>query len=636
MATPLWYNVPMAMIQASGIKFGYGSTTVIEDATFHIDDGDKVGIVGPNGAGKTTLLKLITNLIQPDSGAMNIRRGTEIGYLEQNIEAADKTIFEYCEEIFQDISEMESRLRALEKRMGEDAGDDVMTEYSELLERFEDREGYATRSKVNSVLNGLKMDGAQKLSLLSGGERSKVAMARLLLRNPELLILDEPTNHLDIESISWMEGFLKDYKGTILVVSHDRYFLDKICTKILHFEFGRASMYRGGYRKVMNQIMEQKTAQLKAYELQQKEISRQEGIIREFYSRATEKQIKKAKSRQRLLDKVERIEKPGEDRTSFHLNLESSGRGGNDVLILTDITKQFGDRKVLDHASLYVAKDDKIGLIGANGTGKTTLFRIALGELVPDEGMVKFGSEITTGYFSQNMEQLDWNKSILEEVHDAYPRLDISEIRGKLGAFLFKDNLDRKIGSVSGGERSRIQLLKLMMSPANLLLLDEPTNHLDTYSKEILDRAISNYSGSAVIISHDRFFLNEVCNKIAVLKDGKIEVFEGNYDDYLYTDSLRKQEAEKREQAEKEEALQREKKRVKKNKNDEKKTGEKKKPGKKALEREIEVTEERIAVLEQRRYEEEVYSDFRKSKEVEEELEELKKRCEELYEQLLS
>lgn len=620
----------MAIIQANGIKFGYGSTTIIENATFHIDDGDRVGIVGPNGAGKTTLLRLITSEIHPDSGVLNIRRGTEIGYLEQNIEASEKTIFEYCEEIFQDIFLLESRMRELEIRMATDSDSEIMSEYSELLELFEDKGGYATRSKVNSVLNGLKMSGDQRLALLSGGERSKVAMARLLLRNPELLILDEPTNHLDIESISWMEDFLKDYKGTILVVSHDRYFLDKICTKILHFEFGHATLHRGGYKKTMQEIMEQKTAQLKAYELQQKEIARQEGIIREFYSRATEKQIKKAKSKQKLLDRVERIEKPGEDKTSFHLDLQSSGRGGNDVLILTEVSKRFGERLVLDGASLHVSRGDKIGLIGGNGAGKTTLFKIALGEQIADSGNIKFGAGIVTGYFSQNMEQLDWNKSILDEVHDAYPRLTVSEVRGRLGSFLFKEDLDRKIGSISGGERSRIQLLKLMMSPANLLLLDEPTNHLDTYAKEILDKAISNFTGTAVIISHDRFFLNEVCNKIAVLKDGKIQVFEGNYDDYIYTVNLRTQQKAEEEKTKKETEKRKPKEKQKARKSQ--KPDEKRKLGKKALEKEIADTEEKIAELEARRYEEDVYSDYRKSKEVEDELEELKRKCDELYE----
>lgn len=626
----------MAIIQANHIKFGYGSKTIIEDASFHIDDGDKVGIVGPNGAGKTTLLKLITTQIQPDSGTLNVRRGTEIGYLEQSVEAMEKTIFEYCEEIFSDIFEMERRLRTLEQQMATDSGSEIMVEYSELLERFEEKGGYATKSKVNSVLNGLKIDGDQPLSLLSGGERSKVAMARLLLRSPELLILDEPTNHLDIESISWMEDFLKDYRGTVIVVSHDRYFLDKICTKILHFEFGCATLHRGGYKRAMQQIMEQKTAQLKAYELQQKEIARQEGIIREFYSRATEKQIKKAKSKQKLLDRMERIEKPGEDRTAFHLNLKSSGRGGNDVLILTDIVKRFGEKSVLNGASLHVLKGDKIGLIGGNGAGKTTLFKIALGEQSQDSGDVKFGAGIDTGYYSQNMEQLDWNKTILDEVHDAYPKLTVSEVRGKLGAFLFKDDLDRKIGSISGGERSRIQLLKLMMSPANLLLLDEPTNHLDTYAKEILDKAISNYTGTAIIISHDRFFLNEVCNQIALLQDGKIQVFEGNYDDYIYTVNRRIQEAEERERREREKKeTERKKSKMRQKGGAEHKASGKAKLGKKALEQKIEETEDKIAELEARRYEEDVYTDYRKSKEVEDELEKLKKVCEELYELLL-
>lgn len=621
----------MSILQANGLRFGYGSNLILENASFHVDDGDRVGIVGPNGAGKTTLLRLISSELQPDGGSLTVRRGTEIGYLEQVIAPEEKTVFSFCEEIFRDIFEIEERMRALEKRMATDAGELTMSEYGELLERFGEMGGYGIRSKVNSVLSGLKMEGGRRLAELSGGERSKVAMARLLLRNPELLILDEPTNHLDIESISWMESFLNEYKGTILVVSHDRYFLDKVCTKILHFEFGVATMYRGGYKEVMHRIVEQKAAQRKAYELQQKEIARQEGIIREFYNRATELQIKKAKSRQKLLDKMERIERPEEDKPSFRLRLKTSGRGGNEVLMMHGVSKRFGDKTVLDSADLEVFKDDKIGLIGGNGAGKTTLFKLALGELRPDGGEIKFGAGIDTGYFAQNMELLDRNKTIVEEVHDAYPKLTISEVRGALGAFLFKDDLDRKIGDISGGERSRIQLLKLMMSPANLLLLDEPTNHLDMYSKEMLDQALSEYEGTAVIISHDRFFLNAVCNRIAVLENGRITVYEGNYDDYLYTVSIRRQallDAEKEAERERARLAEKAKKRAKAK-------GETPRPGRKALEREIAEIEEQIARLEQRRYDEDIYSDFQKSREIEEELEALQHRCEERYEELL-
>lgn len=670
------------MIQANEIRFSYGSTTVIENATFQVEDGDKVGIVGPNGAGKTTLLRLITEQFRadaekgflPDSGTLHIRKNTEIGYLEQQVEPSDHTVFSFCEQIFSDIFLIEERMRVLEGEMartsekpadgrscagectggekigagntadytgGDGAsadGEKIMAEYGELLELFEDKGGYAIRSKVNSVLAGLKMDGEVRLSQLSGGERSKVAMARLLLRSPELLILDEPTNHLDIESITWMEEFLKDYAGTILVVSHDRYFLDRICTKILHFEFGRATMYRGGYKQVIRQIMEQKAAQMKAYELRQKEIARQEGIIREFYNRATEIQIKKAKSRQKMLDKMEKIEKPSEDRTVFHLKLKSSGRGGNDVLMLSDICKKFGERTILDHANLEVFRGDKIGLIGGNGAGKTTLFKIALGEVEADGGCVRHGSGIGIGYFSQNMETLDRNKSILEELHDSYPKLTVSEVRGALGAFLFKDDLDRTVGSISGGERSRLQLLKLMMSPANLLLLDEPTNHLDTYSKEMLDRAIADYEGTVVIISHDRFFLNAVCNKIALLRDGVITLYEGNYDDYLYTVTLRKQQAEQQERERRESEKKAREKAAARNRSKKQARGTDGMPkmSKKMLEKEITELENRIAELENLRYAEEVYSDFRKSREVEEEIEMLKNKCEELYELFLS
>ncbi len=625
----------MAIIATNELSFSYGSTPVIKNISFQVDDTDRIGIVGPNGAGKTTLLKLITGQLEPDSGSVNIRRGIRLGYLEQSIESESKNAFLFCEEIFSDIYEIEKRQREIEARMASISAEhgtsstlaEIMNEYGALQEQFEELGGFEIKSRINAVLSGLKIDQERLISELSGGERSKVAMARLLLRNPEVLVLDEPTNHLDIESITWMEGFLTGYKGTILVVSHDRYFLEKICNKILNFEFGEATMYRGGYKHAMQQIMEQKTYQQKAFDAQQKEIARQEGIIREFYARATEKQIKKAKSRQKMLDRMQKLEKPGEDRTKFNLRLRSSGRGGDDVLMLHDISKNFAGRQILKDASLEVFRSDKIGLIGANGAGKTTLFRIALGSQTPDSGTVRHGAGIKIGYYEQNMESLDRNKTILEEIHDSYPKLTISEVRGILGAFMFKDDLDRKIGDISGGERSRVQLLKLMMSPANLLLLDEPTNHLDTYSKEILDKALIDYEGSAVIISHDRFFLNEVCTKIAVLEDGAISVFDGNYDDYVYMNSIRKNPEPDTASAAKPSMTKTAMQKLRKS--------EKPRVSKKTVEQKIVELEERIADLEELRYSEEIYSDFKKSREVESELETLKSECEKWYSELM-
>lgn len=627
----------MAILTMQEVSFSYASTPVIKNAGFLADEGDRIGIVGPNGAGKTTLLKLITGELTPDSGSIYIKKTARLGYLEQTVESEARSVFLFCEEIFSDIDEIEKRQRELEAQMaalsaGGEASEkqlaSVMLEYGELQEKFEELGGFEIKSRINAVLSGLKIPADQTVSALSGGERSKVAMARLLLRNPDILILDEPTNHLDIDSITWMEDFLSAYKGTLLVVSHDRYFLEKICTKILHFEFGSATMFRGGYKHAMQQIMEQKIYQQKTFEAQQKEIARQEGIIREFYSRATEKQIKKAKSRQKMLDKIERVKEPGEDRTSFNLKLSSSGRGGNDVLMLTDISKSFEARRVLHNATLNVFRGDKIGLIGANGAGKTTLFRIAMGKQLPDSGTVRHGTGIKIGCYEQNMDSLDWKKTILEEVHDSYPKLTISEVRAVLGAFMFKDDLDRKIGDISGGERSRVQLLKLMMSPANLLLLDEPTNHLDTYSKEILDKAIIDYEGSAIIISHDRFFLNEVCNKIAVLKDGEIEVFEGNYDDYAYMCSIRKN-------PERESEAKGDKPQMTKTALYKKRKAEKRGISKKAIEQKIMELEEEIAKLEEQRYSKEVYSDFKKSHEIEEAIETLKSECEKWYSDLI-
>lgn len=620
----------MAIISVNNVKFSYVDTPILRDASLQVEPNDKIGLIGPNGCGKSTLLKLIIGAIEPDDGTILIRKLSDIGYLEQVVAAENETAFAFCESVFQDVYALEHRMRALETKMATDQSPEVMQEYGELLESFADLDGYSIKGRVTAVLSGLGMNPSQLMSQMSGGERSKVAMARLLLRQPDVLILDEPTNHLDLQSVSWLEEFLTEYRGAILVVSHDRYFLDKICNKIVKMDFGHTQTFKGNYSEAMRQYREQVIAQNKAYELQQKEIRRQEDMIRSYYNRATELQIKRAKSKQKLLDKVERIEKHSEPSTQFKLNLKSSGRGGNEVLILNEISKRYTEdgreKTVLDHASLSVFKDDKIGLIGVNGSGKTTLFRIALGELEPDSGTVKFGAEIKTGYFSQNMESLDFNKTIMEEVHDAYPSMTLSEVRGKLGAFMFKDDLDRKVGAISGGERSRIQLLKLMLSPANLLLLDEPTNHLDIDSKELLDDALERYEGSFITISHDRFFLNAVCNKIAKLENGKIRMFEGNYDDYM---EVVKRE-EERERAKQEAATTPPPKPTK----NAKKAPAAKKRSKKAVEAEIQALEERIHELELSQFEEQVYNDYQKMREVTEEIEDLKQKCEECYNEL--
>ncbi len=626
----------MAILTVKDLAFGYSVNPIITNAAFQLEEGDKIGIVGANGAGKTTLLKLLTEKIAPDSGIIQCKKGTTFGYMEQDPKASG-TVFLYCEEIFHDVYETERQMRVLEREMADNPSDEVLEAYGSLQDRFAEQNGYSIKSFIRGVLNGLKIDGEANMASLSGGERSKVAMARLLLRKVDILALDEPTNHLDIDSVTWLEGFLSDYRGTLILVSHDRYFLDKVCNKILHFEHGVATMYHGGYKKAMQQIMEQKEAEQKAYELQQKEIARQEGIIREFFSRATEKQIKKAKSRQKMLDKMERIDKPSASTPHFNLRLQSSGRGGNDVLMLRDIYKSYGIQDVLKGATLEVYRGDKIGLVGRNGAGKTTLFRVALGIETPESGDIKFGSKIETGYFAQHIESLDPEKTILEEVHDAYPKLTISEVRGYLGAYLFKDDTDRKIKDISGGEKSRIKLLKLMMSPANLLLLDEPTNHLDTYSKEILDNAIANFEGSTVIISHDRFFLNTVCSKIAELKNGKITVYEGNYDEYLEARARQIQplgtEAETST-----ETSETEKKNNRKNwkQKDTKSTEKMIRRKIEKLEACIMEIEEEIETLEQSTYTEEVYLDYEKSEIVHAQIASLKTEAEKLYEELFA
>ncbi|MDO4800403.1 MAG: ABC-F family ATP-binding cassette domain-containing protein, partial [Bacillota bacterium] len=534
------YNPLMMILAAEGIQKAFGTVEVLDDVDLHVRQGDRVGLVGANGAGKSTLLRILSGQDEADRGSIQTARGTVLGYLEQDIPRNDLSIFAYCEEMFESVYAIEASMRALETQMSAEVSEEIMERYARLSEQFEAQDGFRIKSSIHGVLIGLGFTESEfdkRMRDLSGGERSRVGIARLLLRETDLLFLDEPTNHLDLQSTTWLEKYLLSYRGSIVVVSHDRYFLDRICNSICLIEGGQSYEYPGNFTAAMRQREQEYLAQLKAYEIQQKEIKRQEAIIREFYSRATEKQIKKAKSRQKLLDKVERIEKPHLFRQHFHLRLREGYQGGHEVLHLSGITKRF-DRAVLSDISLDVYRGDRIGLIGPNGAGKSTLIKIIHGMLAPDSGSIQFGSATTLGYYDQNQANLSPEKTLIEEIHDDYPKYTISDVRGLLGAFQFKGDTDKRIGSLSGGERSRITLLKLMLSPANLLLLDEPTNHLDITARDILEEALLSYGGSFIAISHDRYFINRVCNKIAVLSENGIHVYDGSYDDYIASITL--------------------------------------------------------------------------------------------------
>lgn len=528
----------MIVLNAREINKAYGTTEILTSAQLTLRQGDRVGLIGANGSGKTTFINIITGETPKDSGDIYVQRFSKIGYLEQVIENSEITVYSFVEKVFDHVRELERQMRSLEKQMAENTDPSILKRYAAVQEKYEKQDAYSINSWITGVLQGLSLPEDKLMSDLSGGERSRAGIARLLLQNPDILVLDEPTNHLDMDAINWLEKYLDAYRGSIIIVSHDRYFLDKICNRITLIEGQTTQSFKGNYTAAMQQKQQEYEAQLKAYEIQSKEIKRQEAIIREFYSRATEIQIKKALSRKKLLAKVERIEKPTEESGHFNLKLETGYQGGTEVLHAREIEKSFPDRsgsgfvKILDNLNLSVYRGDKIGLIGENGIGKSTLIKILAGLDKADSGSVKLGTRVNVGYFSQTQENLTPTKTIIEEIHDYRPKLTISEVRGLLGSYNFKEDTDRTIDSLSGGERSRIAILKLMLSPANLLLLDEPTNHLDIETKMILENSLINYTGSFIAVSHDRYFLNRVCNKIAHQEKSGITMHTGTYSDY--------------------------------------------------------------------------------------------------------
>jgi len=502
-----------------------------------------MGIVGSNGAGKTTLFKLITGMLSCDSGNIYIAKNLTIGYLEQN-EAVDssRTIWEELLTVYAPVLNLEKQMRMLEKQISECSDTDspeyhrLTAEYGELLESFAEKDGYSYESHMRGVLAGLgfkPVEFNQPVWQLSGGEKTRVALAKLLLKKPGLLLLDEPTNHLDLDAVQWLEGFLKDYPGTILIISHDRYFLDSLCDCILEIENCKGEFYQGNYTQYRRKRQQQKEIQEKEYELQQREIRRQEEIIKRYRSFNREKSIRAAESRQKALDKMVLVEKPAytEDiRMSFNVKKQS----GYDVLRVENLSMAFNGKPLFSNVSFSLKKGDRVGIIGPNGIGKTTLFRILLGQLLPASGQVQFGTNVDIGYYDQEQSSLSPDKTVIEELWDAFPLLTETQIRNTLALFLFKgDDVYKSIRQLSGGERGRVMLSKLMLAKNNLMLLDEPTNHLDMASKEVLEESLADYPGTLLIISHDRYFLNKIVNRIILFEENGATEYLGNYNDYL-------------------------------------------------------------------------------------------------------
>ena len=532
----------MILLSAQNIQKSFGTNVVLKDASLVLQDGQRLGLVGVNGCGKSTLMKIIAGLEPYDGGTLTMQKGLRLGYLaQQGMVTPVKTVLEELEAVFEPVVAMEARLRQLEQDMAHTAEDPVRlrqlgNQYDQLTRQFEESNGYGWRSTVQGVLAGLgfrREQQGQLAELLSGGERTRLCLGRLLLQRPDVLLLDEPTNHLDLKSITWLEDYLLGYKGAVLLVSHDRYFMDHVCDHMAELLLGSIESYDGNYTAYIQQRVQRFEIRMKAYEMQQKEIARQEAIIARYRSFNREKSIRAAESREKKLEKMERLEKPVEENAiRFHFDIRR--RTGEDVLMAEELKKGFNGRTLFEHVKLHLRAGDRIALIGDNGVGKSTLFKCLIGEEQFDEGTVRLGTGVDIGYYDQHQAHLHEHKSVLDEVWDEFPRLEQSQVRGALGLFLFTgDDVFAPIATLSGGEKGRVALTKLMLRKDNLLLLDEPTNHLDMDSREVLEAALEDYPGTILAISHDRYFINRFATRVMVLEQGGVKEYLGNYDDYF-------------------------------------------------------------------------------------------------------
>ena len=529
------------ILSCQNITKAFDGKTILKQANFHIEDHEKAAIIGINGAGKTTLLNIITGRLSPDEGVVSISKGKTIGYLEQNpILDSENTIFDELMSVKNYLLVMEQDIRRMEQDMKHKDGEalkTLMDQYARLTTRFEMENGYAYKSELTGVLKGLGFDESEydkPVRTLSGGQKTRVALGKLLLLSPDIILLDEPTNHLDMNAIRWLEGYLAAYRGAVLIVSHDRYFLDRIAVKIIEIDAGVVMTFAGNYSEYAKKKEQYRNSRMHAYLNQQREIKHQQEVIDKLKSFNREKSIRRAESREKMLEKIEVLEKPAEVRSDMHIALIPSITSGKDVLDITELSKAF-DREVLfEKISFSLKRGEHVAIIGDNGTGKTTLLKL-INELLPaDEGTIRLGANVHIGYYDQEHHVLHAEKSIYDEISDEYPTLTTTEIRNILAAFLFTgDDVFKLIRDCSGGERGRISLAKLMLSEANFLILDEPTNHLDIMSKEILEDAINDYEGTVLYVSHDRYFINRTAHRILELSGQALTGYLGNYDYYL-------------------------------------------------------------------------------------------------------
>lgn len=631
----------MIILSCNNLTKSFGVESILENISFTVNEGDKIGVIGVNGTGKTTLFKVISGIYGYDSGEIYTSKDCEIGYLEQNTNFySDNTIFTEVLEVFSDLIKMEEDLRKMECEISDKSSEKnspdlqkLMDNYSHKLELFQNSNGYGYKSEAKGVLKGLGFndDELEKpIKILSGGEKTRVLLAKLLLKKPTLLLLDEPTNHLDSDALEWLELFLKQYKGTVILISHDRYFLDQSVNRIFEIHNKKLKAYNGNYSYYVEKSAVDKEIERKNYEDQQKEIKRQEESIERLKAYGREKHVKRARSKEKALAKIEVLDKPDGERKRAKIKFIPSVESGNDVLAVRDVEMIFPDKVLFKDLNLDIYRGEKVALIGPNGAGKSTLFKIIMNEIQPMEGDVKFGTNVNTAYFHQEQKTLNLDNSVIDEIWDANPHLTQTEVRNMLGAFLFEnEDVFKRISSLSGGERARVAILKLILSQSNFLLLDEPTNHLDIDSKEVLEDALVNYTGTIFTISHDRYFLNKVADKILVLGENGVTEYLGNYDYYIEKKrQLSEMNKEENTETKTKTQLKEEKRKEKEQREIERRSKNKIKK----LEDDIEQTEKKIAGLDMMLCQEEIYSNPEKSKEVNLEKAELEDKLASLYE----
>ena len=632
----------MIVLSCKNINKSYGIKEILKDVTLSINEGDRVGLIGANGEGKSTLFKIISKQLSFDSGEIFIDKNKTLGYLSQHLDLeSDNTIYDEMLLVFSELTNLEKKIESLEVKMNEPYDennsayhDKLIKDYTTAQDLYNIKGGYTYKGEISRVLKGLSFtekDFNKEINNLSGGQKTRVALCKLLLGNPDILLLDEPTNHLDLEAIEWLENYLSSYKGTVIVISHDRFFLDASTNRTFQVINGHVNCYNAPYTKYLELRKKDYESQLKAYNMQQAEIKRQEAIIDKFKSFNREKSIKAAESREKALEKIERLDTPDKEKEASKIKFETIVKSGYDVLHIENLSKNFDEKHLFSNLSFDIKRGEKVALIGENGRGKTTIFKIIMDKLKADSGSKVLGTNVSIGYYDQEQSNLNLDKSIFDEIHDEFPYLNNTQIRNALASFLFKgEDVFKIINTLSGGEKCRINLLKLMLSKSNLLLLDEPTNHLDIPSREALEDAILTYDGSLMVVSHDRYFLNKVINRILELKEDGVTEYLGNYSYYM----------EKKENPTRFDVLEdlangKTKTQIKEEKKKLKEI-EKEKKAKalkiKKIEEEISVEEENLIKLQELLCDEKIYSNPTESLRVNKEIKELESTIESLYE----